>query len=656
MTFSPLEKLESNPSSPRRPLAIMSFLMLITLGLVLGRLFELTVIHGQENRNRADENRILVRPIHAPRGVILDRNGIVLTRNVPSVREIDLPGDDLGPVAIEEAARSYPFGQALAHVVGYVGEVSPEELDECQFQKTQNTRNAGEPDIRSSGSPSFPSVPEKTSCSLSPGDIVGKSGLEKQYDFLLRGIDGAQLIEVDANGKTLRTVSTQASIPGQNLTVNLDANLSVAALSALSGKKAAVVALDPADGLVLALVSSPSFDPNLFQKTLIRPSGSPSFPSVPDILNDKVNLPLFNRPISGEYPPGSIFKLVTAAAGLSENKISQVTLIEDTGEIRVGDFRYGNWYFDRYGRIEGAINITRAIARSNDIFFYRVGEWLGPQALADWARRLGLGQKTGIDLPAEADGLIPDPGWKQRHIGEKWYLGNTYHLAIGQGDVRVTPLQVGVMTASVITGKLCQPHIATESRTLGKLRQSESQTIGMSDSRKLRFSGFLNFRPSGAPNLPGVPKINPVYAGEQLECQEVGLSQKNRDLILSGMIGACSAGGTAFPFFSWNEKGLTFADAKVRPLVPVVACKTGTAQHGGAKALPHAWIVVVAPIKVPSEGPTLVDAKVGPLDLDLDSPKRIVLVVLVEDSGEGSAVAAPIAKQILTEWFSSLTK
>src|SRR3989338_9184179 len=133
MIFSPLEKLESNSSSPpRRPLAIMSFFMLIALGLTLARLFELTVIHGRQNRDRADQNRILVRPLHAPRGVILDRNGISLTRNVPSIRQIDFPGDDLGPVPIEEAARSYPFGPALAHVVGYVGEVSQEELEQCQ--------------------------------------------------------------------------------------------------------------------------------------------------------------------------------------------------------------------------------------------------------------------------------------------------------------------------------------------------------------------------------------------------------------------------------------------------------------------------------------------------------------------------------------------
>src|SRR3989338_2231526 len=453
MIFSPLEKLESNSSSPpRRPLAIMSFFMLITLGLALARLFELTVISGKENRVRADENRILVRPIHAPRGVILDRNGIALTRNVPSNRQIDFPGDDLGPVPIEEAARDYPFGSALAHIIGYVGEVSPEELGP-----------------------------------LVAGDIVGKSGLEKQYDSLLRGTDGADLIEVDANGKTLRTISTQAPISGQNLAVNLDANLSVAALSSLSGKKAAVAALDPSDGSVLALVSSPSFDPN----------------DVAASLSDTENLPLFNRAAAGEYPPGSLFKLVSASAGLSENKISQSTLIEDTGEIRVGEFRYGNWYFDQYGRTEGAINITRAITRSNDIFFYRVGEWLGPQARADWARRLGLGQKTGVDLPSEAAGLIPDPQWKQRQIGEKWYLGNTYHMAIGQGDVQVTPLQVAQMAAAVLTGQKCQPQIQ---KTENRKQKTE-------------------------------------------ECQDVGLSEQNRNLILSGMVGACSPGGTAFPFF-----------------------------------------------------------------------------------------------------------
>ncbi len=543
MIFSPLEKISFSSALPsRRPLAVMSFFMLITFGIALARLFELTIIHGRQNRGRADQNRILVRPVHAPRGVILDRGGIALTRNIPSIREIDFPGDDLGPVPIEEAARSYPFGQALAHAVGYVGEVD-----------------------------------------FSPGDVVGKTGLEKQYDSLLRGTDGAELIEVDANGKTLRTISTQPPISGQNLSVSLDANLSVTTLAALSGKKGAVVALDPADGSILALVSSPSFDP----QNLVA------------ALNDSDNLPLFNRPVSGEYPPGSIFKLVTASAGLSENKISESTLIEDTGEIRVGEFRYGNWYFDQYGRTEGAINITRAITRSNDIFFYRVGEWLGPQTLADWARRLGLGQKTGVDLPAEADGLIPDPGWKERYIGEKWYLGNTYHMAIGQGDVRVTPLQVAVMASTVITGKKCRPQIQ------------------QATSNKQQATSI---------------------------CENVGVSEENRNLILEGMIGACSVGGTAFPFFDWNQGP--------------VACKTGTAQHGGKTAVPHAWIAVAGPIKSSDDekGLTFADAKVRPLVLDIDSPKRIVLVVLVEESGEGSYVAAPLAKQILSEWFSSLTK
>ena len=594
MLFSPLEKLDLSSSPPsRRPLAIMSLFMLITLGIGLARLFELTVVRGKENRARADENRILVRPIHAPRGVILDRNGISLTRNVPSIREIDLPGDDLGPVPIEEAARSYPFGPALAHAIGYIGEVSPEELEACRFQKTQNTQKTGESEsqkIRESDSGLSDTSDSQIfwrsefsefsgNCQLSTGDIVGKSGLEKQYDFLLRGTDGAELIEVDANGKTLRTLATQAPISGRNLAVNLDSNLSVAALTALSGKKGAVAAVDPADGSILALVSSPSFDPQ----------------NIISALADSENLPLFNRAAGGEYPPGSIFKLVTASAGLSENKISASTLIEDTGEIRVGDFRYGNWYFDQYGRTEGAINITRAIARSNDIFFYRVGEWLGPQALADWARRLGLGQKTGIDLPSEAAGLIPDPAWKELYIGEKWYLGNTYHMAIGQGDVRVTPLQVAQMASAVITGRRCAPRIANS-----------------------------EFR----------------IQNSELKCEDVYLSDENRQLILSGMVDACSTGGTAFPFFPWNESG--------NPAM--VACKTGTAQHGGKTTLPHAWVAAAAPIISPSH-PEAQRSEAEGSRLDLDSPKRVVLVVLVEESGEGSAVAAPLAKQILTEWF-----
>lgn len=535
--FGPLSKSAGSFNRlSRARLTIFCFFMLCVLGVISARMVELNLIQGRQNRLRADQNRILIKPLSAHRGVILDRHGSALTRNIPVEKMVDLAGDDSGPISLESVGRIYPFGEALAHVVGY----------------TQ------------------------------PSDAAGKSGLEKYYDADLRGRDGAQLIEVDANGKIIRVAGEETPVSGKDLKTSLDAGLQKIASEKLSGRKGAVVAMDPVDGSILALVSSPSFDPNLFQ------SQNNSFQSekLQGILNDSVNLPLFDRAVSGTYPPGSIFKLLTAAAGLSENKINQDTLIEDTGEIKIGNFRYGNWYFDQYGRTEGTLDIVRAIARSNDIFFYKTGEWTGVDKLSKWAENFGLGSRLGIDLPGEGEGLIPDPIWKERRTGERWFLGNTYHMAIGQGDVELTPLQAASLVSSILTGRFCRPHLASE--------------------------------------LPG-------FAGP--DCRDLGLSAQNRNLIIAGMVGVCSPGGTAFSFFSWNSNPA--AD------MPLLACKTGTAQHGGQETQPHAWMAAAGPIIRHDSD----------YEIDMNSPRRIVLMVLLEAAGEGSAEAGPLAKEILTEWF-----
>lgn len=553
-----------SPSNTR--IIILALSMFIPLGIVMGRLVELTLVHGAEYRLRADENRTMVRPIRAARGVILDRNGLVLTRNIPIQRMLEIAGDDSGPIPVEDVGRVYPFGKALAHAIGYVGEITKEELDHCKKNDT---------------------------CTLSPGDVVGKTGLEKQFDEQLRGKDGAELVEVDANGNVIRIEGEEMPHAGKNIQTSLDLGLQQTMTKALDGRRGAAVAMNPEDGSVLGFVSSPAFDPNVFGAAV---SGTVRVESndkaIKDLLTDTIHFPLFNRAISGSYPPGSIFKLVTASAGLSSGKVMDQTTVADTGELKIGDFRYGNWYFDQFGRTEGVLGIARAIARSNDIFFYKVGEWVGPQLLADWAKKFGLGNKTGIDLPGEVDGLVPDPVWKERQMAERWFLGNTYHMAIGQGDLQVTPLQAVVMTAAAVTGERCEPHLSSS-----KLKDQHSKL-----------------------------------------CENIGISEEDRSLILDGMVGACSSGGTAFPFFPWNESG---DPARV-------ACKTGTAQHGGEKTKPHAWIAVAGPI-VKEEGKGKKEE--GRYALDLNSKKRIVLVVMLEEAGEGSAESGPVAKEILTEWF-----
>lgn len=380
------------------------------------------------------------------------------------------------------------------------------------------------------------------------GALIGRSGVEQIFEERLRGRDGGRLVEVDSSGNEVRELGKNLSERGSDIQLSLDSRLQKIMYDAFSLRKGSAVALDM-QGKVLGLVSTPSYDPL----------------QITNYLADTSKQYFLNRAIAGTYPPGSVFKLVSAMAGLAEGKIESETQFEDTGEIRVGAYRYGNWYFDQYGRTEGSIDLVKALARSNDIYFYKVGEEVGVEGLVKWARKLGLGEKTGIELPGEKAGLVPDRLWKERNTGEKWFLGNTYHLAIGQGDLLVTPLQVARMTLGVVSGRVCQV----------SLLQDKSP-----------------------------------------ECRDLGLKTQDIESVTQGMKEACASGGTAFPFFTFE---------------PWVMCKTGTAQHSGQKSeedLPHAWITVA----YPGENP------------------EMILTVMLESAGEGSAEAGPVAKKILEEW------
>ena len=307
-------------------------------------------------------------------------------------------------------------------------------------------------------------------------------------------------------------------------------------------QKGAVVVTD-GYGEILALYSHPSFDPFNIEKYLTNP-----------------NLPLFNRVISGAYHPGSLFKLVTAASALSEGKIDKNFTYDDQGVIKVNEFEYNNWFFTQYGKTEGLINLKKALARSTDTFFYKIGEFVGPDVLASWANKFGLGNLTNIDLPGEISGLVPSPDWKRQYKNENWFLGNTYHMSIGQGDLTASPLQANLMTSVIANGgKFCKPHI--------------KQT------------------------------------GEPPVCADLDLSSEDLDQIKQGMLQACLSGGTGYPFFDFT---------------PQIACKTGTAETE-IEDKTHAWFTAFA--------------------------QDIVVTVLVEKGGEGSSVAAPIAKDILNYWF-----
>ena len=521
---------------------LRGILILGTL-VLFARLFELQVIKGNYYRDLSDGNRVRRVTINAPRGKIFARGGEVLVDNRPVYFRLVLTGDggyqkieveESGLDTIIEYKRFYPLGADLAHVTGFVGYVAESELSRVE-----------------------PKCPEKGALKLN--SWVGRNGLEETYNCELRGYDGEELIEVDTHGNKVRVLGRKPARTGEDIRTTIDYGLQKKAVDAIKGKIGAIVATD-IKGEVLALYSSPSFDPNLFVD-----SNSAYSSRLENVLNDS-NHPLFNRAIAGLYHPGSTFKIVTSIAALSEGKIDEKFIFDDPGVISVNDFEFANWYFTQYGGLEGELGVVRAIARSTDTFFYKVGELVGIKNLASWSRKFGLEDKSGIDLAGEVTGLVPDPEWKERVKGEKWFLGNTYHVAIGQGDLALTPLSVNQISSVVASyGKVCRPFIARRENEVNE------------------------------------------------SCRELGISTKNISLVKQGMVEACTTGGTGYPFFNYNPK---------------VACKTGTAETI-EMGKTHAWFTVFAPS---------------------DDPE-IMLTVLVEKGGEGSSVAAPIAREILEFYF-----
>lgn len=521
----------------------------VLLFLVLfGRLFQLQILQGRENRLLADTNRIQKTVVDSPRGLLLDRHGELLAGQEPVylAGERQISREEALKMQAEKAdadltinfRRKYNLGKAFAHVVGFLGEVTDKELKEEKLGLKGYLL----------------------------GDLIGRLGLEAEYEEILRGQKGSETMEVDTNGRVIRRMSEIQPVPGKSLTLAIDKRLQETAIEAMGERKGAVVAINPQNGEILLLYSSPSFEGDVFLDKKKQDE-------VVKLIKDEENHPLLNRVISGLYPPGSTFKIVTSIAGLEEGKITPKTLINDPGVIEVNNFKFANWYFTQYGRTEGEINLARAITRSTDTYFYKVGEWLGAEKLIAWAKKFNLDETFGIDLPGEIPGFIATPEWKEKFRGEGWFLGNTYHLAIGQGDISLTPLGVNLMTSVVANGgKLCKPRI-------------------------LRI---------GAENTP-----------YKEECRPLGIKKEYLEVVKRGMVGACSAGGTGWPFFDFK---------------PQVACKTGTAETGDDKTS-HAWFTVIAPADPPAGGP------------------QIVLTVLVEKGGEGSSVAGPIAKEILKEYF-----
>ena len=445
----------------------MTTIMILLFGLVSVRLYYLQVLHHKENVELADRNRIRIRRVPAPRGLVFDRNHRPLVDTKPSFDAVIVPEDsdknlsqtierlerytgadhiadkisdaeeagrppyepvtvaerlgwrevvaleahqlDLPGVSLEiTPARHYLYGQLAAHLLGYVGEVTKNDLIE-------------KPDYHN-------------------GDEIGKFGLERVDEGFLRGNAGGQEIEVDSVGRRLRVLKEIPDTPGQSIVMTIDLNLQEAAEQAMAGKNGAFVALDPNNGDVLAMVSHPAFDPDIF-------GGGVKASAWKELMTDP-NHPLTNRVIQGIYPPGSTFKIVDSIAGLQEGTLNTQTAYNCPGGLWFGGREYHCWRKQGHGTVE----LHDAIVRSCDVYFYEVGEKLGVDRIAKWANKMGLGIKSGIDLDRESPGTIPSSAWKQKRFHERWYPAETLSVAIGQGYVATTPLQMAEVAAVVANG------------------------------------------------------------------------------------------------------------------------------------------------------------------------------------------------------------
>lgn len=453
---------------------VLSFLIL--LGVVL----KLSLVQGKYYSELARNNKVFERVIPAGRALILDRKGRVVAESVYEYFRIEgenkiysgtgdfdgykFEGKDLA----YEIKRSYPYGEAMAFISGYTGRVNSDDLKNSKCTEK-----------------------------LDHNDFIGRGGLESYLDCELRGVDGKRLVEVDAIGNYIRELGRQEPELSKNVNLSIDAYWQKKIYKLLDGKKAVVIISDPKTGKIINFVSSPAFDPNDF-------SFDQNNEKINEYLNDRDNFPLLNRGIAAKYHPGSVFKPVMAIAGLESKVIDEETLFEDTGILKVGEYSYSNWLWTKKGETDGMLNIVTAIKRSNDIFFYKLGEALGLERIKLWSEKFGYGEKTGVEMTGELTGLVPDEKWKQEVKGENWYLGNTYHLSIGQGDLSVTPLQVNQMTNVIANnGFKCKMSILKDSK---------------------------------------------------VECENLKINKRNLLIVLEGMKQACKSGGTAWPLFNFETE------------------------------------------------------------------------------------------------------
>lgn len=581
----------------------VTLFVLVVFGVLILRLWFLQIVNGRIYRTSSENNRIHLRSIPPFRGMIFDRDGEILVGNRPSFDLCAIPEEvqnreelfrrlnhlmgldpKLAAQKLAQAPQRYPFRPVslrrditrdelaliethrfnlpgvimkarplrhylyenlFSHLIGYLGEISEKELISGRYPNNN------------------------------PGDLVGRSGVERKWQSFLHGMQGGEQVEVDAAGRQIRSISRRPPISGSSISLTIDKDLQLLAEEQLKGKKGAIVAMDPNDGKILALASSPSFDPNLFTTGIDKETWK-------EIISSK-DYPLQNRALSSQYPPGSVFKIAVALAGLEEGVITPEEEIVCKGIYHLGKHPYYCWK----KRGHGVVSFRRALIESCDVYFYHLGKSLGVDKIAEYAGRLGLGVKTGLDVGQEKQGLIPTSAWKLRRFGVPWQAGETVSVSIGQSFVLVTPIQMATLISAIFNGgMLYQPQV--------------TKWIGKPEAEKL---------------YEFVPKLT-----RQIEIKKEWLG-----LVSEALIGAV------------NEPHGTGSRAKFKQIL--VAGKTGTAQVitlekekelGAEGEVPrhfrdHAWFVAVAPA---------------------DSP-TIALSILIEHGGHGGAAAAPIAKEIL---------
>ncbi|HET8820771.1 MAG TPA: penicillin-binding protein 2 [Thermoleophilaceae bacterium] len=586
--------------------AVIGGIALVMFGVIFFRLWYLQVLSGDDYVQAAQQNRQRAITIQAPRGEIVDRHGqeLVANRNSLSIkvtpdrlpedtgerRELyeglakllglnanrlekrveeelrtlpfskptikqDVRGelvayvlerqDDFPGVEVEsEFLRDYPHGEVGAHLFGQVGEVSPAELKD---------RRNGE---------------------LRMGDRIGKAGIEREYDRFLRGRNGAAKVEVDALGNLTKALGRRQPVQGSQLRLSLDLDVQRTAQEALASGtgKGAFAVMNVHNGEVLALGSQPSFDPNVFTRPL-------SERKLKQLTSKELGEPLLNRAIQAGYPTGSTFKLVTATAALESGHLTPGTVLNDPGSLTVGGVTFKN----AGDAIFGPLALVQALTVSSDVFFYQLGRDMNETGmpLQAWARRLGIGRKTGIDLPAEEPGRLPTPRWrnswyKQKLTDRPWSVGDNINLAVGQGDLLSNPLQMAVAYSAIANGgKVLRPRLGL------RIEDASGRALQQLDAPTAR---------------------------------RVRLSDENRQAILEGIFGAAnSQGGTSTPVFEGFP-------------VPI-AGKTGTAEHLGKAD--QSWYVALAPYPNPRYVVAVTD-EAGGFGADTAAPMaRLILAELL---------------------------